>query len=159
MLSQAYLKYSDNSYFDQAVAAWQQFLEVKPDQPDVLNNLAYLLADNNKQLPQAMEYAQKVIDISPDNAGYRDTYAYVLYKNSRFDEAAENVRAAIQQYEAQQGSAPAEVYEHLGMILDALGQSTEAIGAYEKALEFGSDTLPLADKDRINQDLQRLRGF
>jgi tetratricopeptide (TPR) repeat protein len=159
LLSRAYLKYSDNSYFEQAIATWQQFLKARPNNPGVLNNLAYLLADNNKELPLALEYAQKAVEISPDNPEIRDTYAYVLYKNSRFDEALENVRATIQQFEVQQGSAPAEVYEHLGMILDALGQSTEAIRAFEKALDFGGDTLPQANKDRINQALQRLRGF
>lgn len=159
LLSQAYIKYSDNSYFEQAVNMWQQFLKERPNNRDVLNNLAYLLADNDKQLSLALEYAKRVVELSPDNAGFRDTYAYVLYKNSRFQEAAENVRAAIQLFETRQGSAPAEVYDHMGMILDALGQSTEAIGAFEKALELGTDTLPQENKERIERDLQRLRGY
>ncbi len=159
LLSEAYITYPDNNYFEQAITVWQRFLEIRPDNPDVLNNVAYLLADSNKKLLMAMEYAERAVEAGPDNPGIRDTYAYVLYKNSRFEEAAENVRASIQQFETLQANAPAEVYEHLGMILDALGQSAEAIGAYEKALDFGSDTLPQGSKDRINEAIQRLRGF
>jgi len=158
LLVEAYEKYSDNIYLEQAITTWQQLLEKMPDNSGVLNNIAYFMAADEKKLPVALEYAEKAVELSPDNPGVRDTYAYVLYKNSRFDEAAENVRAALQQFEAEQAYAPAEVYEHLGMIMEALGQKDEAVGAYEKALEVGKDSLSEKSKELINKAIEGLRS-
>ena len=155
LLSAAYEKYSDNSYVQQAIATYQQLLESAPEDVRVLNNLAYLLAVDGKDLNLAMEYAQKAFDMSPDNAGVLDTYAYVLYKNGRFEEAAENERAALQHYESQQAYAPAEVYGNLGMILEKLGQKDEARSAYEKALEIGK-TLSEKKVKEIEEAVKRL---
>jgi tetratricopeptide (TPR) repeat protein len=156
LLALAYDKYSDNSYIEQAVATWQQLLEKLPDNANVLNNIAYLLAKDEEKLPMALQYAEKAIGLSPDNPSIQDTYAYVLYKNSRFEEAAENARAALQQYETQQTYAPSDVYEHLGMIMEALGRNDEAVGAYKKALEAGKDSLSEDSKERINKAVEKL---
>jgi len=156
LLAAIYQRYSDNTYLEQAITTWEMILEKMPENTKVLNNVAYLLAGDEKRLPQALEYAKRALEQSPDNPGVLDTYAYVLYRNSRFDEAAENARAALQQYEAQQAVAPVEVYEHLGMIMGEIGQKDEAIGAYQKALELGKDSLSEERKRQINEAIEKL---
>jgi tetratricopeptide (TPR) repeat protein len=156
LLASAYQAYSDNTYLEQAITTLQMILEKMPENMAAMNNLAYLLAEDENRLDLALEYAKKAAEQSPDNPGVLDTYAYVLYKNGRFDEAAENARAALQLYEAQQAVAPVDVYEHLGMIAQELGQKNEAIGAFQKALELGENSLSNERKEQINQTIEKL---
>ncbi|GAG17119.1 unnamed protein product, partial [marine sediment metagenome] len=85
-----------------------------------------------------------------------DTYAYALYKNGRYSEAAEFLLAALQQYEQESISAPAEVYEHLGMIKEKLGARDEALAAYKQALKVGANMLSQTAKERIDSAIERL---
>jgi Flp pilus assembly protein TadD len=119
-------------------------------------NVAYLMVQDNEKADKALEYANKAVQLSPDNPEVIDTYAYVLYYNSRFDEAAERARAALQLYEAQEATVPAEVYQHLGMIMDALGNKDEALAAYQKALELGVDSLSDKSKEQIKEAVKKL---
>ena len=113
------------------------------------------MAENNQKLPQALEYAERAHNLMPNDSSLLDTYAYVLYKNGRYSEAAESIHAALQQYELKSISAPAEVYEHLGMIKEKLGARAEALAAYKQALK-GADKLSQTAKERISSAIERL---
>ena len=78
-----------------------------------------------------------------------------MYKNGRNAEAVQSLTAAIQQYEVQ-GTTPPEVYEHLGMVHEALGDGKKALAAYRRALEVGAGTMPGIMKDRIDSAVGRL---
>ncbi len=157
-LTLAYAKTSDKSYLDRAVAAHESLLAEMPNNANVLNNLAYLLAENNERLAEALEYSRRAHDARPNAPGFLDTYSYVLYKNGRYADAAEFLQAALQQYEQNRISTPPEVFEHLGMIKEALGAPVEALDAYEQALEKGADELPPAVIERIKSAIERLPG-
>ncbi len=163
LLARAYKKYSDKRHLDEAVTTWKYVLEKFPKNTRLLNNIAYLLAEDGRELDLASEYAKRAVEASPDNPDSLDTYAYVLYKNNRFEEAAEQAHASLQQYEALQAYATAEVYQHLGMIMEELGKKNEAIEAYEKALELGDNSgekelLGISQEgiEQINEALRRL---
>jgi len=156
ILTMAYSKTSDNNYLRSAITEHESLLVEAPNNTTVLNNLAYLLAENNQKLPQALEYAEQAHNLMPNNAGILDTYAYVLYKNGRYSEAAESLQAALQQYEQQSISAPAGVYEHLGMIKEKLGARDEALAAYKQALKVGANTLSQTAKEQIGSAIERL---
>jgi tetratricopeptide (TPR) repeat protein len=156
LLARAYKKYSDKRHLDEAVTTWKYLLEKFPKNARLLNNIAYLLAEDGRELDLASEYAKRAVEASPDNPDSLDTYAYVLYKNNRFEEAAEQAHASLQQYEALQAYAPAEVYQHLGMIMEELGKKNEAIDAYEKALELGDNSISQEGIEQINEALRRL---
>ena len=53
---------------------------------------------------------------------------------------------------------PAEVYEHLGMIKEELGSTTEALASYKLALEAGGGNLSDSTRERIGSAIQRLSG-
>ena len=92
---------------------------------------------------------------APDEVTYLDTYAYVLHKNGKHAQAAESLAAVLQHYEAGIG-APPEVYEHLGMVNEALGERDKARAAYRRALDVGGDTLSIVARSRIDSAFQRL---
>jgi predicted Zn-dependent protease len=155
LLTAAHKKTSDKMYLRKAIDVYESLRAKMPKNSSVLNNLAYMLAQNDEKLPEALEYAKTAVEQNPNEANYQDTYAYVLYKNGKNAEAAEALAAAIQQYELG-GAAPAEVYEHLGMVNEALGERSKARAAYRRALEVGGSTLPSAAKERLSAALERL---
>lgn len=156
LLAVAYKKTSDKSYLGQSVAAYESLLAKMPKNSSVLNNLAYMLAQSDQRLVDALAYAKTAVEQSPDVAGHQDTYGYVLYKNGRHAEAAEALAAAIQQYDAG-GAVPVDVYEHLGMVDEALGQKSKALAAYRRALQACGVGTPDVVRQRINSAIQRLQ--
>ena len=158
VLTLAYSKTSDNNYLKKAIIEYESLLAKVPNNPNVLNNLAYMLAKENVRLAEALEYSKRACEAGPDNPGFLDTYSYILYKNGRLSEAAESLQSALQQYEQSKISAPAEVYEHLGMIKEELGSVDEALAAYKQALEIGADELSEVATGRIKSAIKRLRS-
>jgi len=155
LLTLAHKKTSDKRYLDGAVAVYESLADKMPTNTSVSNNLAYMLAQSDQKLAEAQQYAEKALAGDPDNAIYLDTYAYVLCKNRKHAEAAQAIAAAIQQYAAT-GTASGEVYEHLGMIKEALGEKESALAAYRRALDVGRSSLSDVAKERIRLAVQRL---
>lgn len=156
ILTLAYEKTSDNNYLKQAIAVYESLLVKMPNNTSVLNNLAYMLAQSNERLSDALEYAKKAVEASPNKADFLDTYGYVLYKNGQISKAAEFLAAASQQYEQDEILAPAEVYEHIGMVKEELGAKDQALASYKQALEIGADKLSKKANKRIRTAIERL---
>jgi len=156
VLEQAYSKTSDNNYLKRGIAEYESLLAKMPNNTIVLNNLAYMLARDNENLAEALKYAKRAHEARPNNPGLLDTYAYVLYKNGQNSRADEFMQAALQQYEQDGISVPADVYEHLGMIKEELGAKVEAVAAYKQALEVGADELSQPAIERIESAIEGL---
>jgi tetratricopeptide (TPR) repeat protein len=151
-----FYKTSDNSSLKEALNTYESLLEKKPNNTYVLNNIAYILAENDQDLDKALEYAKRACDMKPADAGYLDTYALALYKKGLFADAARTSQSAIQQYEAQGTSPPAEVYENLGQALEKLGELSQARAAYEQALDNSGEELDKSTKERIAAAIERI---
>lgn len=158
ILQMAYIKTQDKNYLERAVTEYESLLAKMPNNTGVLNNLAYLLAENDKKLAEALQYAKTAVGINPNSPEFLDTYSYVLYKNEKYTEADESLQSAMQLYEQSGASVPVEVYEHLGMIKEKLGEKDKAVAAYNQALEAGKDTILEADRERIKGAVERLSG-
>ncbi|MHC4095838.1 MAG: tetratricopeptide repeat protein [Planctomycetota bacterium] len=156
ILALAYNKTSDNNYLKKAIAEYESLLLEMPNNTSVLNNLAYMLANNDERLTKALEYAERSLQARPNNPNLLDTYAYVLHKHDRNLEAAESLQSALQQYESQQVRIPSDVYEHIGMVNEKLGEKDKAIDAYKQALRIGADNLPKTTEQRITSAIKRL---
>ncbi len=154
-LEAVYNKTSNNSYLERIIDEYESLLLEMPNNMIVLNNLAYILSLNNERLQDALEYSRRAHESAPDNPGFLDTYGYVLYKNKKLQKADEYLQAALQQYLQNRISAPADVYEHLGLVKEALGQKTEAVEAYKQALLTGKKSLSEAARERIKTAINR----
>jgi tetratricopeptide (TPR) repeat protein len=155
VLTAAYNATSDNAYLQKAIAVYESLRVKWPRNSSVLNNLAYLLAQNNEKLAEALDYARTAVEQDPEEANYLDTYGYLLYRNGKPAQAAQLLAAAVQKYEVR-GMAPMDVYEHLGLVNEALGDRGKALDAYRRALEVGGAAMPEAAKQRINSAIGRL---
>jgi tetratricopeptide (TPR) repeat protein len=156
VLTLAYEKSSDKKYLPAAITVYKSLLTKMPSNTIILNDLAYFLAENNERLPEAFRYAKRALDEQPNNPGYLDTYAYVLHKQGDNSQAMKFVATALQQYQQNNVLVPAVVYEHKGLIKEALGVKNEAIAAYRQALEAGEDGLSQKARQRINKAIERL---
>jgi len=155
-LTLLYQRSSDNKYLRMAVADYKSLLTKMPNNTSVLNNLAYMLADSNEDLGAALKYAEKVYNQASNDPGVLDTYGYVLFKNGKYSEALGHINAALQHYAQKKLYVGPEVYEHLALIKEALGDKAGALAAYERALEVGAGSLMNKDLDRIKKAIKGL---
>jgi len=154
-----YEKTSDKNYLKTAISDYESLLAKMPSNTGVttvLNNLAYLLAENDERLPEALKYAERALNARPNSPIVLDTYAYVLLKNGKKQQAAEFLAAALQHFEQDNISVPAEVYEHKGMIQEELGAKSEALSAYKQALEASGEKLSQKVQQRIEDAIGRV---
>ncbi len=155
LLTAAYNATSDKMYLQNAIGVYESLWLKWPKNSSVLNNLAYLLAQNDEKLAEALAFARTAVEQNPDEANYLDTYGYLLYRNGQPAQAAPSLAAAVQKYEAR-GKAPMDVYEHLGLVNEALGERGKALDAYRRALDVGGTAMSEAARQRINSAVARL---
>ena len=80
-----------NPLFD----AYNQQLEVDPNDPEVLNNLAWLCARCNEHRDDAIAWSAKAVQLAPANAAYLDTAAEAVARMGHWDQAVNFEKAAL----------------------------------------------------------------
>ena len=157
-LQMAFKKTGDNDYLKQAIQEYESILQKQPTNATVLNNLAYILADTGTDIGKALDYAKTTYEALPSNANVLDTYGYVLLKSGDAKQANEILQRALQQFEQDKINAPVEVYDHIGLAKEKLGQDAEALAAYKRALELSDESVSKDVKDRISASIKKLSG-
>lgn len=115
---------------DSSESAYEHALALDPDNHLVNNNYAYSLAVRGKNLQAARAMSWRAVEQMPSNPSYLDTFAWVLYQLAEFEKAKVYIERAI----AAGGNATH--YEHLGDILEQLGDLDGAVIAWRKALQL-----------------------
>lgn len=117
----------------------RQALELKPDQPDVLNYLGYGWLARNENLEEARGMIEKAVTARPNDAQIVDSMGWVLYLQGNYDQSVEYLEKAVELL-----PGDATVNDHLGDAYWRLGRKTEARFQWERALTFSPDA-KLAD--------------
>jgi tetratricopeptide (TPR) repeat protein len=138
-LGDAYHSIGDHENSDKS---YDMALKYNPQNVIVLNNYAYYLSQREQNLEKAEEMSKKANDLNPDEASFQDTYAWVLYKRENFRNALFWIEEALKNGAARD----AEVLEHYGHILKALGRDKEAAEQWEKAISVGGNAIELNTK-------------
>ncbi len=138
--------YSSRDMIATSDAAYERALEYDPYNANFLNNYAYSLAERGKRLEKALMMAEMALDAEPENESFLDTRGWIYYKMGEYDEALEDIRKAVDA-----GGAGADVLVHLGDVHQALGNRSDALDAYERALR-----LRPAD-ERIREKIETVR--
>ncbi len=72
---------------------YRNLLDLQPENPLALNNLAWLYYQDNN--PQAIELAKKAYSISPEAPAITDTYGYILIKSGKHQEGLDILKKAV----------------------------------------------------------------
>jgi tetratricopeptide (TPR) repeat protein len=133
--------------WDAAEADFRRALEIRPDQPDVLNYLGYSLLERKERLDEALAMIETAVAREPDAGHIVDSLAWALYRLGRFDEAVAPMERAA-------ALLPVDpvVNDHLGDVYWMVGRSREARFQWRRALSF--DPEPDA-AERIRAKLAR----
>ncbi|HOT27322.1 MAG TPA: hypothetical protein PLU72_03965 [Candidatus Ozemobacteraceae bacterium] len=74
---------------NEAVDAYRKAVDLEPQDPVLLNNLAFTLLELDREPAFALELAKKSVDLQPGYVFNLDTLAWALHKNGRSNEALE----------------------------------------------------------------------
>lgn len=133
-----------------AVAFYEKSLDIYPDEPDALNNLAYLYAEGGMKLEKAERMVKKSIFLYEEKdkkQNAMDTLGWVYYKLGRYGDALDQFEKA----ERQLSGSPVYHY-HLGMTLYMLGDTGRAEKELRAALAAAEGDL----KDKLLQALANI---
>jgi tetratricopeptide (TPR) repeat protein len=148
MLSNVYV---DLNQVDRAADMLKALLAKEPNDPGFNNDLGYIWADHDMNLEEAEKLIRKALEfdrerrkanpkLDPkddhDNGAYLDSLGWVLFKQKKYKDAKAVMLKAVEDKNSQH----IEIYEHLGDVLEALGERQAALEAYRKALEVAGDT-------------------
>jgi tetratricopeptide (TPR) repeat protein len=144
--------YTEAGKIDKAIEVLRDLLAREPENPGYNNDLGFIMADNDKNLEEAEKLIRKALEEDrkqaakaaggkvpedyKDNPSYLDSMGWVLFKLGRPKDAKPYIEKAVEQTRGQN----LEIYDHLGDIHQALGETSEAIAAWEKGLQFASDS-------------------
>ena len=142
--------YVDLNQVDKAAEQLKALLKKSPDNPTYNNDLGYIWADHNMNLAESEKLIRKAIDeerklrrkakVKPeedkDSAAYLDSLGWVLFKQKKYEEAKKFLQEAVEQEEGKH----IEILDHLGEVLMALGQKSEAVATWKKGVTLAGDT-------------------
>ena len=115
------ITYERTDQWPAAESDFKKALELKPDQPLVLNYLGYSWVDKGMHLDEAMAMIRKAVEIDPTDGFIVDSLGWAHYKLGQYDAAVAELEKAIQI----EPSDPT-VNDHLGDAYWRVGRHLEA---------------------------------
>ncbi|HEX6736193.1 MAG TPA: XrtA/PEP-CTERM system TPR-repeat protein PrsT [Azonexus sp.] len=137
---------TSNKDYNQAVKFYLAALEVQPNNPLVLNNLAW--TSGQLKSPKAMEYAEKANRLAPNQAPFMDTLAVLLAEQGDHARAIELLRKAHQI--APQAAA---IQFNLAKVLMKGGQKDAARKELDALAKLGDKFPQQAEVARLQKEL------
>ena len=125
------ISYERDKKWDLAEKDFRKALELKPDEPNVLNYLGYSYLDRGEKLQEARKLIEAAYAKRPDAAEIMDSLGWVLYTVGEYDKAVQQLEKAVE-------GAPADgtINEHLGDAYWRVGRKSEARFQWQRALSL-----------------------
>jgi cellulose synthase operon protein C len=129
-----------------AAQFYREALEVQPNNPTLLNNLAWV--SGQLKAPKAIEYAEKANQLSPNQPPFMDTLAMLLANKGETAKAIELLRNAL-------GIAPqaTAIQLNLAKVLISVGKKDEARKELDAIAKLGSKFSGQAEVGRLQKEL------
>ena len=127
---------------EQARTQYEEILEHKGDDADLLNNLSNVYAELGD--PRALDLAVRAHAIQPGDAGIIDTLGWLLVQSGQAEKGLGYLRDAS----ARNSNSP-EIRYHLAVALAALNRNEEAKQEVQRALSSGQSFDGMAEAKRL----------
>ncbi len=120
---------------DEAMRFYQRVLELRPDNPVVINNLAWLLCEDKGMFEEALQLAEKGLKIFPNYIDLIDTRGVIYYHMGEFDKAVEDFTKCIRLYRVGRSAATGSHF-HLAKTYKKLRQNDKALEHLNQVLDL-----------------------
>lgn len=123
------ISYERSQDWPKAEADFLKALELKPDQPDVLNYLGYTWVDRGLHLDKARGMIEKAVSLRPKDGAIVDSLGWALYRLGEYQSAVKALERAIE-------LKPEDptINDHLGDAYFQVGRFEEATFQWKRAL-------------------------
>lgn len=143
------ISYERSHQWPKAEADFVKALELKPDQPDVLNYLGYSWIDQGTRLPEGRAMIEKAVSLRPKDGAIVDSLGWALYRMGDYVGAVKVLERAIE-------LKPEDptINDHLGDAYFQVGRFEEASYQWKRAMGLDPEPEqvgPLQDKIRSGQ--------
>lgn len=128
------IAYERSNQWTLAEADLEHALEVKPDQPLVLNYLGYSWIDRGEKLHNGLKMIEKAVELRPDDGYIVDSLGWAHYRLGDYPSAIQYLEKALE-------LVPEDptINDHLGDAYWRSGRTTEARYQWRRALQFKPD--------------------
>ena len=123
-----------NKNWDAAERDFRKALQLKPDEPSVLNYLGYSYLDRGVNLKEGRKLIEQAYNKRPDDGYIVDSMGWAYFITGEYDKAVSTLEKAI---ESTPGDAT--INEHLGDAYWKVGRRAEARFQWERALVLGAE--------------------
>ncbi len=143
------ISYERDKKWDLAEKDFRKALELKPDEPNVLNYLGYSYLDRGEKLAEARKLIEAAYAKRPDAAEIMDSLGWMFYTVGEYDKAVQQLERAVE-------GAPGDgtINEHLGDAYWRVGRKSEARFQWQRALSLDID-----DSQRTGLQNKLARGL
>ncbi len=140
------ITYERTDRWDLAEADFRKALELRPEQPQVMNYLGYSFLEMNQNLDEAIDLIERAVALQPDSGFIIDSLGWGLYRLGKYNEAVGHMERAVE-------LMPIDpvVNDHLGDVYWAVGREREAEFQWHRALSFEPED---EDATRIRRKLE-----
>ena len=117
--------------WDLAEKDFRKALELRPDEPSVLNYLGYSYLDRGVKLPEARKLIESAYKQRPNDGYIIDSFGWALFMNGEYDKAVSSLEKAVE-------ATPSDgtINEHLGDVYWKVGRRNEARFQWQRALSL-----------------------
>lgn len=135
--------------YDRAEADLLRALELRPEQPFILNYLAYMWIDQGVNLDKAREMIKRAVELRPDDGYIVDSLGWFYYRTGAFEEAVTQLERAVE-------LRPVDpvINDHLGDAYWQIGRKIEAQAQWRRALTLdATPELVTSIKEKLDHGL------
>ncbi len=135
--------YERTKQWEKSEADLKKALELRPDQPHVLNYLGYSWIDQGVHLDEGMDMIRKAVALRPDDGYFIDSLGWAYYRVKRYDDAVRELERAVE-------LKPDEsvINDHLGDAYWKVGRKLEARFKWNHARDLKPEPDDLAKIER-----------
>ena len=144
------ISFERTKQWEAAEADFRKALELRPDQPQVLNYLGYSYLEMQTNYDEALSMIERAVELRPESGYILDSLGWGLFRLGRYEEAVDPMENAVERM-----AIDPIVNDHLGDVYWAVGRYREAEFQWHRALSFITDNTDLndIDPDRIRRKL------
>jgi len=128
------IAYERSKQWPKAEPDFLKALDLRPDQPAVLNYLGYSWVEQGVNLARARRMIERAVEQRPQDGAIVDSLGWVLFRLGQYEEAVVQLERAV---ELRPGDAT--INDHLGDALWVVGRREEAVFQWRRALTLSPE--------------------